>query len=220
MSVNGTYRTWCDLCREFAKCSKADIDREPRGRRQTGRRSRLPGPIRGGYGGLLSASRTALSGGRRQFRERECLARRCPAPLPHRRARHSGVNGRHSARCRPRSPWPISPAWCGIVEAGRSKLADRPQIPFPGHFPGEGGRRRASRKTRKAAGLSGAPGRARTCNPQIRSLVLYPLSYGRLAESHAKQRMARISLACPRISSQSAAHPSRFGKAALRHSRA
>jgi hypothetical protein len=27
----------------------------------------------------------------------------------------------------------------------------------------------------------GAPGTARTCNPQIRSLVLYPLSYGRLA---------------------------------------
>ena len=26
----------------------------------------------------------------------------------------------------------------------------------------------------------GAPGRARTCNPQIRSLVLYPLSYRRL----------------------------------------
>src|SRR5262245_47940717 len=25
----------------------------------------------------------------------------------------------------------------------------------------------------------GAPGRARTCNPQIRSLVLYPLSYRR-----------------------------------------
>ena len=25
----------------------------------------------------------------------------------------------------------------------------------------------------------GAPGTARTCNPQIRSLVLYPLSYGR-----------------------------------------
>jgi hypothetical protein len=30
----------------------------------------------------------------------------------------------------------------------------------------------------------GAPGRARTCNPQIRSLVLYPLSYGRLAAVH------------------------------------
>jgi hypothetical protein len=28
--------------------------------------------------------------------------------------------------------------------------------------------------------LIGAPGTARTCNPQIRSLVLYPLSYGRL----------------------------------------
>ena len=27
--------------------------------------------------------------------------------------------------------------------------------------------------------FDGAPGRARTCNPQIRSLVLYPLSYGR-----------------------------------------
>jgi hypothetical protein len=27
--------------------------------------------------------------------------------------------------------------------------------------------------------IYGAPGRARTCNPQIRSLVLYPLSYGR-----------------------------------------
>ncbi len=28
----------------------------------------------------------------------------------------------------------------------------------------------------------GAPDRSRTCNPQIRSLVLYPLSYGRLEE--------------------------------------
>jgi hypothetical protein len=28
--------------------------------------------------------------------------------------------------------------------------------------------------------IHGAPDRSRTCNPQIRSLVLYPLSYGRI----------------------------------------
>jgi len=33
---------------------------------------------------------------------------------------------------------------------------------------------------RQASEDIGAPGTARTCNPQIRSLVLYPLSYGRL----------------------------------------
>ena len=33
---------------------------------------------------------------------------------------------------------------------------------------------------RQASEDIGAPGTARTCNPQIRSLVLYPMSYGRL----------------------------------------
>ena len=34
--------------------------------------------------------------------------------------------------------------------------------------------------------FNGAPGTARTCNPQIRSLVLYPLSYGRLSALHKR----------------------------------
>ena len=57
--------------------------------------------------------------------------------------------------------------------------------PFP-DYPFLGGQRLTRRRdersfhSRKASLsiLTGAPGRARTCNRQIRSLVLYPLSYG------------------------------------------
>jgi hypothetical protein len=55
----------------------------------------------------------------------------------------------------------------------------------------------------------GAPGTARTCNPQIRSLVLYPLSYGRCACSPRATiyRLAAALKAIARANSQQAALP-------------
>ena len=89
--------------------------------------------------------------------------------------------------------------------------------PPPDEKPGS--RKDGSHSQRDTKAVVGAPGTARTCNPQIRSLVLYPLSYGRFRRLASKPRLGRLSIACRRRSSQSSADPSRFGKAALPHSR-